>query len=53
MKCTNCGHTIRPDREEAMTGMDCAFDFYIDLMRLAYIGQGDAENEENNNDDYT
>ena len=61
MKCTNCGRTIRPDREEAMTDkdgrvfcdMDCAFDFYIDLMRLAYIERGDDENEENNNDNNT
>lgn len=59
MECANCGHTIRPEREEAMTDkdgrvfcdMDCAVDFYIDLMRLAYIRWN--ENEENNNDNDT
>lgn len=45
MKCTNCGHTIRPKSAYAMKDKDgrvfcdvnCACDFYIDTMRLACI----------------
>ena len=58
MECKNCGQTISPEREEAMKDkdgrvfcdMDCAFDFYIDFMRLSYIVLDDDEENSNDND---
>ena len=53
MKCENCGQKIRPGRAEAMTDkdgrvfcdIDCAFDFYIDLMRLVYVQRAQDETD--------
>lgn len=61
LACANCGHTIRPKSSEAMRDKDgrvfcdvnCACDFYIDTMRLAYVKWDKAETEENNNDNNT
>lgn len=56
MKCTNCGHTIRPKSADAMKDKDgrmfcdvnCACDFYIDTMRLACIKWDKDEDKDEN-----
>ena len=61
MKCTNCGHTIRPKSADAMRDKDgrvfcdvnCACDFYIDTMRLACIKWDKDENKEKTHDTIT